>query len=251
MKHTHIQAVMVTGQQNIAGIIGNSLKVSACHNANAFKIATNYYATRNSKTVTLAGGGLGIKHRNTFVVGDRLLLGLNREVRKIASLSGNTITLTSAYTGNTISNYASLTRQWEFYGNFDTVRTTTYANSVNSQGDALHVAVVDEDGVIVNQVQFQKHMKMFQWHATDETGTVIFYKNKINDLSNWIWFGGHNSNASKAGTRRSNKLWFCWFGNKLARVTILITLGMTDGKDGSASDAAYITAYDKFKIQYS
>ena len=38
-------------------------------------VATNYYATRNSKTVTLAGGGSGSSNTETqFVVGDRLLL---------------------------------------------------------------------------------------------------------------------------------------------------------------------------------
>ena len=238
------------------GIIGNSLKVSACHNANAFEstVATNYYATRNSKTVTLAGDGQGSSNTETqFVVGDRLLLGPDREVRKVASLSGNTITLTSAYTGNTISNYApSLTRQWEFYGNFDTApRTTTYANSVNSQGDALHVAVVDEDGVITGQsgsiLETYENVSMAP-DAKDETGTVIFYKNRINDLSNWIWFGGHNSNASKAGTRADlTNSGSAGSGTNYPGNDLPITNSMTDGKDGSASDAAYITAYDKFK----
>jgi len=39
------------------GELGNSLKVSACHNSNAWQstVSTSYYATRNSPTVTLAG----------------------------------------------------------------------------------------------------------------------------------------------------------------------------------------------------
>ena len=238
------------------GDIGNSLKVSACHNANAWEstVSTNYYATNNSKTVTLAGDGQGTSNTETqFVVGDRILLGPDREARKISALSGNTITLSTAYGGNTVSNYSpSLTRQWEFYDRFDRApTTTTYANTVNAQGDAIHVAIIDEDGVITGQsgsvLETYENSSMAP-DAKDAQGASLYYRDIINTGSNWVWFGTHNSNASKAGTRADlTNDGTAGSGTNFPGNDLPITNSMTKGKDGSASDAAYITAYDKFK----
>jgi len=238
------------------GIIGNSLKVSVCHSANAWEssVATNYYATQNSKTVTLAGDGQGTSNTETqFIVGDRILLGPDKEARKIASLSGNTITLTSAYGGNTVSNYSpSLTRQWEFYSNFDRApTTTTYANTVNAQGDAIHVAIVDEDGVITGQSGsvLETYPNVSQApDATSEQGGTLYYKDVVNQQSAWVWWGAHNTAMSKAGTRAdltnngTAGSGTNYPGNDLPRSN-----SMSGGKDGSASDAAYISAYNKFR----
>lgn len=238
------------------GDLGNSLKVSACHNANAFEstVATNYYATRESATVTLAGDGQGASNTETaFVVGDILLLGPDRDQRRVAALSGNTITLSTKYQGNTVSNYApSLTRRWEYFNNFDRAPTTTaYANSVNSQGDAIHIAVVDEDGRITGAsgsvIEKYENLSMAS-DAKGPQGDTLFYKDKMNDQSNWVFWGAHNSSLTKAGTRAdltnsgAAASGTNFPGNNLPR-----TNSMTKGKDGSASDAAYITAYDKFK----
>ena len=72
------------------------------------------------------------------------------EQRKITAISGNNITLDSNYTGDTLTRSASaITRRWEFFNSFDHAPTTTISsNTVNSTGDAIHVAVVDEDGDI-------------------------------------------------------------------------------------------------------
>jgi len=238
------------------GIIGNSLKVSVCHSANAWEstVSTSYYATQNSKTVTLAGDGQGTSNTETqFIVGDRILLGPDKEARKIASLSGNTITLTSAYGGNTVSNYTpDLTRQWEFYTNFDRAPTTTkYANTVNAQGDAIHIAIVDEDGVITGQSGsvLETYPNVSQApDATAEQGGTLYYKDVINQQSAWVWWGTHNSSMSKAGTRAdltnngTAGSGTNYPGNDLPRSN-----SMSAGKDGYASDAAYISAYNKFR----
>jgi len=238
------------------GDIGNSLKVSVCHNANAWEstVSTNYYATRESKTVTLAGDGQSTSNTETqFIVGDILLLGPDKEPRKIASLSGNTITLTSKYQGNTVSNYSpSLTRRWEYFSNFDRApTTTTYANTVNSQGDAIHVAIVDEDGVITGSsgTLLERYENVSQApDAKGPQGDTLYYKDVINNQSQWVWWGAHNSNMSKAGTRAdltnngTAGSGTNYPGNDLPRSN-----SMTKGKDGSASDAAYISAYNYFK----
>jgi len=238
------------------GDIGNSLKVSVCHNANAWEstVSTNYYATRESTTVTLAGDGQGSSNTETqFVAGDILLLGPDKEQRKIASVSGNTITLTSKYQGNTVSNYSpSLTRRWEYFNNFDRApTTTTYANTVNSQGDAIHVAVVDEDGVISGQdgTVLEKYENVSQApDAKGPQGDTLYYKDVINNRSQWVWWGAHNSNLTKGGTRADlTNAGTAGSGTNFPGNDLPVSASMTKGKDGSASDAAYISAYNYFK----
>jgi len=237
------------------GDLGNSLKVSACHNANAWEstVSSCYYnATRNSKTITLGGdsdttnGFAGSNAEAQFVVGDILLLGPDKEQRKIASLSGNTVTLTSAYQGNTVTNYSgSMTRRWEYFGEFDTAPTTTaYANTNNSQGDALHIAVVDEDGLITGQdgaiLETYENVSQAQDAKTD-TGAGNYYKELVNQQSQWLWFGGHNTNLGKGGVKAS--LGTNYPGNDLP-----VTNSLTKGKDGAQlSSAQKIGYYNKFR----
>jgi phage tail sheath protein FI len=231
------------------GDLGNSLKISACHNSSAWEssVSGSYYATRNSKTVTIAGDGQGSSNAETqFVVGDLLLIGPDKESRKIATISGNTITLTSAYTGNTVSNYdSSITRRWEYFGNFDTAPTTTaYANTNNSQGDEVHIVVVDEDGGFAGQqgsvLETFGNVSLAS-DAKTEQGATNYYKDVINQSSQYIWWGAHNSSATNAGSTASAGRTFG--GNDLP-----VTNSMTGGRDGSTlSGANKIKGYDLFK----
>lgn len=230
------------------GDLGNSLKVSVCQNANAWQstVSDSYYATRNSTTVTLAGAAAGATSNAEakFAVGDIILLGPDKEQKKIKSLSGNTITLTSNYTGNTVLNYTTdITRRWEFFNNFDNAPTTTaYANTSGGQGDAIHVAVVDEDGAITGQqgvvVEVYENVSQAS-DAKTEQGAGNYYKEVINQNSPFIWWGAHNSGMSQAGKVASSN----FPGNDLP-----VTNSMTNGKDGTKpSSAQKIAGYNIFK----
>jgi len=231
------------------GELGNSLKVSVCQNANAWQstVSTSYYATRSSATVTLAGDGTGSSNTETqFVVGDLILLGPDKQARKVKSLSGNTITLTSNYTGNTVSNYTpDLTRRWEFFDSFDTAPTTTaYANTVNSQGDAIHIAVADEDGLFTGLqgavLEVYENVSQAVDAVTDQ-GAGNYYKELVNQQSQYMWWRGHNSNLSKAGVRAD--LGTNYPGNDLP-----VSNSFVKGKDGATpSSAQKITGYSIFR----
>lgn len=231
------------------GELGNSLKVSVCHNANAWQstVSTNYYATRNSSTITLAGDGQGSSNAEAvFAVGDLVLLGPDRESRKIGAISGNTITLTSNYTGNTVSNYGgSLTRRWEYFGEFDVAPTTTqYANTVGAQGDALHIAVIDEDGAFTGQSGSVLEVFGNVSQAPDAKtaqGATNYYKEVINQSSQYIWWGAHNSSTSNAGVRADQ-------GTNYPGADLPVSNSFTGGKDGAQlTSAQKISAYNKFK----
>jgi hypothetical protein len=231
------------------GDLGNSLKVSVCHNANAWQstVSTSYYATRNSATVTLAGDGQGSSNTETqFVVGDLILLGPDKESKKIKSLSGNTITLTSDYTGNTVTNYTTdITRRWEYFNEFDIAPTTTaYANTVGAQGDAIHVAVVDEGGAIsgVTGAVIEVYGNVSQApDAKTPQGATNYYKDVINQQSATIWWGGHASTLSKAGVRADA-------GTDYPSGDLPVSNSFTKGKDGTQlTSAQKIAYYNKFR----
>lgn len=226
------------------GDMGNSLKVSVCQSANAWQSteAVNYYATKDSTTVSLAGS---VTASDSFAVGDYVLLGANKEARKIASMSANTITLATAYSGTTVSNEANLTRRWEFFNFFDTAPgTTAFADANGSSNDGVHVAVVDEDGAFTGTqgtvIEVYGDVSLAA-DARTEQGAGNYYKNVINQNSPYIWFGGHNSNATNAGGMAANGLTFG--GSSLP-----VTNSFSGGKDGSKPTATQkIPSYDIFK----
>ena len=230
------------------GELGNSLKVSTCQSAAAWEstVATSYSATRNSATVGLIGDGEGASNTETqFVVGDILLLGPDKEQRKIKTLSGNTVTLDSNYTGNTVNTYVTdLTRRWEFSGNFDSAPgTSTFGTAQNATTDEMHVAVVDEDGAITGAsgsvIEGYESVSVASDAKTTQ-GASNYYKTIVNQQSGYIWFGGHNSSATNAGSKASG---LTFGGNALP-----VSVSMTNGKDGDTpSSAQKIAGYDLFK----
>ena len=226
---------------------GNSLKVSVCQTAAAWEsnVVTDYTVTRNSATVGLVGTGEGASNTETaFVVGDILLLGADKEQRKISSVSGNTVTLTSNYTGVTGTNTADLTRRWEFSGNFNSAPgTSTFGADQGATTDEMHVAIVDEDGVITGTsgsvLEAYEGLSAASDAKTDQ-GAGNYYKTVINQGSANIWFGGHNTNVTNAGSKAS--------GLTFGGATLPVTVSMTNGIDGATpSSAQKIVGYDKFK----
>ena len=230
------------------GELGNSLKVSTCQSAAAWEstVATSYSATRNSAAVGLIGDGEGASNTETqFVVGDILLLGPDKEQRKIKTLSGNTVTLDSNYTGNTVNTYVTdLTRRWEFSGNFDSAPgTSTFGTAQNATTDEMHIAIVDEDGAITGAsgsvIEGYESVSVASDAKTTQ-GASNYYKTIVNQQSGYIWFGGHNSSATNAGIKASGVT----FGGD----SLPVSVSMTDGKDGlKPSSAQKIAGYDLFK----
>lgn len=222
------------------GELGNSLKVSACLNANAWQsvVGDSYYATRNSKTVTLAGAAAGAtaNAEAKFAVGDILLLGPAKDQRKVATLAGNTITLSTAYQGNTVANYTTdITRRWEYFNNFSEAPTTTaYANTVGAQGDALHYAIVDEDGQFTGTqgavIEAFENVSQAS-DAKSDDGSNLYYKDVLNNQSAYIWWTAHDSTASNAGKRAD-------LGTNYPSSDLPLTSSLVKGKDGATPTAA-------------
>ncbi len=231
------------------GELGNSLKVSACLNANAWQstVADSYYATRNSDVVTLAGAAVGAtaNAEAKFAVGDILLLGPANDQRKVASLSGNTIVLTTKYQGNTVANYTTdITRRWEYFNNFSEAPTTTaYANTVGAQGDALHYAIVDEDGQFTGTqgavIEAFENISQAS-DAKSDDGSNLYYKDVLNNQSAYIWWASHDSTSTNSGKRAD-------LGTNYPSSDLPLTSSLVKGKDGASPTAAMkINGWDVF-----
>lgn len=278
--NTTIGANVGTFIAKYPGELGNSLKVSACFNANGFEqtfstdtIVTDanvsYTFTAGSKNVTIEMYGANsaqtsIATSGSFNVGDIILSSNNIVLGKIKSITSNTqIVLEDNYraftdggSSNLVIGSASNTgvqstikRRWEYADLTDTApRTTAYANSVNSQGDALHVVVVDAGGAITGTpgqvLEVYKDVSLAS-DARTETGATNYYKEVINQQSPWIWWANHNGSATNAG-KAANKNGDT--GTIYGGPDTPITNRMSGGVDGPTPTAAQkITGYDLFK----
>ena len=148
-----------------------------------------------------------------MVAGDILelgaTLGAKQDVKVLSvDAAGTTITLDKAYTGDTVTANTGLVRRWEYSNNTSRAPgTTQYATNTGSVNDAMHIAIVDEDGLwtgIKGSVLevFENVSKASD--AKDSTGATNYYKDVINSRSKYAWWAAHNSNNTNAGSASNN-----------------------------------------------
>lgn len=228
------------------GSMGNSLKVSFCPSANAFEstLSGNIAITSNTTTVT----GNNTAFTTEVTPGDILVLGAEKREHSVASVTNATsLTLDQRYTGNTITingpRSSGITRRWEFYGWTDRAPgTSTYVGTQGGVGDEMHIVVADEDGQWTGQANtvlevFEKVSKASD--AKGETGETRYYKDVINQQSNYIRWAAHPSGLD-AGTAA--------LGNAFGAPSTVTTNSLVGGNDGAtAGNDDYIRGYDLFK----
>jgi phage tail sheath protein FI len=246
------------GAQGIAvakypGQLGNSLKVSICPSATAWEETINsvganttYSITTNTKALTFAGGTANTV-ANALTAGDLLTVGPDRQQIKIASVSGNTVTLASTYNGNTVSDVAvsahNVQRRWEFYPNFDQAPgTSTFATNAGGSDDEIHIVIADEDGDWTGTkgsvLEVFSNVSVAS-DAKTEDGATNYYKNVLNQVSAYVWWNDHASVKTGAGSVASTAF---------AGGTDVVNASLSGGTDGAEPvDGDYITAYNKFK----
>lgn len=248
------------------GDIANSLKVSVCHSSVAWEStlsSANLVFTPSSTSVLTKGAntsldltsGPNIDLSTTVSVGDTLFLqstGINLgDGIRVTAANSSVITLASAptaedlgTTGSTKVQSVAVQRRWEYYNLFDAAPgTSTYATRAGGSGDELHIAIVDEDGEIsgVRGQVIQRFANLSRARdAKAEDGTGIYYKEVINQRSNWLWWASHVDNMTSAGGLATST-----FTNSDDLPT---TVSMSGGSNGSApSNAQLIAGYDYFK----
>ena len=168
-------------------------------------------------------------------------------------------------------------REWEFASDFGSAPlTSVYAYNITgsaSVGDEIHVAIVDEGGEILGSKDVRGNNPEKQViekyegvsvanGATGTTGQTLYYKDAINNSSNYIRWTDHDSTGDAPLDAGSNKITYDWgativTGNDSASfpgafsdsgANGIMTASMSGGVDGhSSSSSDEITAYSYFK----
>ena len=247
------------------GAIANSLEVSVCQSSVAwestlssanlvFTPASTSVLTKGANTSVDLTSGADIDLSTTISVGDVLFLQTTDinlgDGIKVASANSTVITLATAptavqlgTTGVTKVKSAAVKRRWEYFNFFDAAPgTSTYATRAGGSGDELHIAIVDEDGDItgVRGQVIERFSNLSRARdAMSDDGTSIYYKEVINQRSQWLWWASHVDNMTSAGGTASQTY---TNSNDLPTST-----SMAGGSNGAApTNAQLINGYDYF-----
>jgi phage tail sheath protein FI len=215
------------------GVLGNSLKVSVCASANAF--SQSAATTVNDSSIALGDTSMTVASGAALVVGDIITFGTDTNKYKISEINTNAITFALASDGSSglqtvVANSANVNREWEFASSFTKAPGSSPDAIANSSSlDEIHIAVIDEDGLITGIVG--EILEIFEGvsmasDAKDAEGNSNYYVDKLRYNSNYIFFSNHNSNLSESGNT------FASAGAIFDTHTLPITQSFTNGSDG-------------------
>ncbi len=225
------------------GELGNSLRVSVCSTANAWNstLTGTLSFTNNSVTVT----GSGTSFVNQIRVGDILLAGPDKSEVKVASVTNTTsLVLQSKYVGNTATGLTT-TRRWEFYNFFDAAPgSSEYVSKQGGSSDEMHIVVADEDGLWSGRANTVIERFAAVSKASDaltQDGATNYYKNVINDRSQYVWWTAHPTGITNAGKPAAGVSFGAGTQSRPFSDSLVL------GRDGNVPRSAdYIVGYNKF-----
>ena len=187
------------------GVLGNSLKVSACDSAAAFSSELSGLSGLSAAaSVGATSLHLGIGCTATLSVGDKLVIvdsGTGeQDAVKVTALSdhvgGATATISPALT-KAVSAGATVTRKWGFFDVVDSAPGTSKFSTeggATSSNDEIHVVIYDADGkwsgvegTVLEKFDFMSVAS----NAKTDQGGINYFKEKINRNSKYIWWGGN------------------------------------------------------------
>lgn len=123
--------------------------------------------------------------------------------------------------------------------------TSAYAAARGGSNDEMHIVVIDEDGLFTGTPGTVLERFAFVSQATDalnEDGSTNYFVNIINNQSNYIWFGNHDTtNFPEAGSTAA--------GNDFATIDSngVITTSLSGGADSAALTATeFANGWDLF-----
>ena len=164
-------------------------------------------------------------------------------VAKYPGVLGNSLKVSVISQG--ISNFSA----WTYAGSFDSAPgTSDYAISIGKSGanDELHVAVIDEDGLLTGTAVTVLETFAYVSQGSDakkSDGTSNYYKEVINNNSKYVWWTDHNSNLGEAGNLISGVP-----GGSFTVHTSAMEASLAGGSDDNAPTAGEIAiGYDLFE----
>lgn len=175
---------------------GNSLRVSLCASANAFKqiLPTGNIAIYTNSAIV----GTGTSFDTTISAGDLVVVGsTTHEVSAVTNATH--LTVVTAPTSNTTATanatVSGWSHKWAFADFFTGAPgTSAYANNVGGSKDEMHVVVVDQDGLFTGTRGTVLERYAFVSKASDAkdaSGNINYYKTILDRQSAYVWWMGH------------------------------------------------------------
>jgi len=235
-------------------------------------------AVAGSNTVT----GTGTNFSRQIHVGDIIECpdSTSITIRKKVTAVTNTTSLTVATDfARAVSSGTSFSREWEYKSDFaGPPLTSVYAYDKTTSkdvGDEIHVILVDEDGdvtggkdkrgdlLVQNKQVIESYDNLSVANgAVGSTGQTLYYKEVINDSSNWIRWTDHDTMGDAHQDGGATSITYAW-GNTLdqgntsakfqgsfsaSSANGILTASFSGGVDGfSDNDSDEIGAYSYFK----
>lgn len=156
--------------------------------------------------------------------------------------AGNSLKVSFAdSTGDGTATYSA----WAYNSEFDYAPSDTkHATDNGSTEDEFHIIVIDEDGYFTGTAgtvleKFAGVSKAAD--AKDSLGRSNYYKDVINNRSEYIWWAAHPAAATTWGSNNVDATTFA-AGHTQAEAVV----SLTGGADGTVADADFMTGYDLF-----
>jgi len=244
------------------GALGNSLRVSLCDSiAGQFVNAVSGFSANVAAGSRVVSFEAGQSHESEFALGDVIKFVYTNDAPEtdrgattqtnipagtyqVVSKSADSVTVDRDFAVS--ANNMIVHRQWEFYNNFDTAPgTSEYADARNASLDEFHLAISDVDGKITGTKgtvleTFANLSKAFD--AKNSDGTSNYYKDVINNQSEWIWVAENIASTNDSvsvysfGATIDATVTKAFAQAHASTSTILpTTVGLTGGSDGNAS----------------
>lgn len=227
------------------GELGNTLKVSVCPSAAAWKSAP-------AGSIALTSGNTEVVGTSTpsfdteLIAGD--LIKVSGQTYEIASVTNSShFVLTTAATRTTATpvTTGNWFRYWQYSPYFDSAPgTSAYVSERGGSADELHICVVDENGQFSGTPGQILERYAFVSKARDTktpNGDANYYATAINRKSKYIWWlGAPTTNTSNWAETSS-----ATFGADALPTNESLVGGQTD--NANIDDGDIQTAYDLFK----
>lgn len=222
------------------GAMGNSIEVSLCPSANAYKQTLTGTVSSSGLAVT----GIGTTFLSTVIPGTILRDVVSGQERQVTAIADDTHLTVDAAFSPTLSG-ATLTAKWEFADAIGIAPgTSSFVLNKSGANDQLHIVVVDRGGDFtgIPGTVLERHQFLSKASdAKDEDGTSNFYAEKLNRRSSSVYWTDHIPAGVNWGSPAS--------GTTFTAVNVPTTLRLTGGTDantGSDIDAQRNLGLDLF-----
>ena len=203
------------GSQNLgpfaakfAGDLGNSIKVSVCGSAKAFRdsivgLISETAGDEEELTATAAAGGPSPKFTKQMLVGSIIVNPLTGEERQVVSIQSDSILrIDSPFSymqgdvrKGVISSVSYLEAKWEFADAFtSSPGTTEDMKKTGGSNDEAHVVVVDANGrftgipgLVLERYEYVSKCS----NSKTEDGSTNYYKEVVNRKSKYVRWTDH------------------------------------------------------------